>query len=576
MSERKNIDKLFQEKFKDFESAAPEDSWPIIEARLKEKKKRRIIPFWWKLSGIAAALLIGFFIADGFFNSGGETKSGVVVNGNPKTDNLKSNENRNATPNAIVNNESRAATSQEGETNSNADGMVSNPKIQSGGGNPTTANSEKAIATNQKNANAEENKNQSNSNIKKPYDNNPNRIKTVTTSNSALVINENENSDAIPQSGKNQREKIISNRNKKHVSSSIASNVNGKKTANKSSHLKATKVLNANSDAIVNNQNKTESNKTSYTQETNSAIANHDNNIKKEVPETISKIDGKPNPIVSSEEKPKTKKLDSTAIATVVPNALEELLNEKENNLVTKEPHVNRWQITSSVAPIYFGSTSNGSPIDSSFAGNSKGYKTNISVGLGVNYAINKKFKIRTGISQVTFNYNTNDVLMYSDLQSNGLGNVDPSPGSQFLHFGRRAAAPASAAAAQTELTTDKFDSYINQQMGYIEVPLEVSYSVIDKRFGLNIIGGLSTLFLNENKIVVVSSGMTSDLGEANNLNKTHFSSNVGLGIRYRLYKAFQANFEPMFKYQLNTFSKDSGNFKPYFFGLYTGLSYSF
>jgi hypothetical protein len=112
--------------------------------------------------------------------------------------------------------------------------------------------------------------------------------------------------------------------------------------------------------------------------------------------------------------------------------------------------------------------------------------------------------------------------------------------------------------------------------MGYLEVPIELSYAIVDKKFGINVIGGVSTLFLNENKITVVSDGLITNLGEANNLNKTHFSTNVGLGMRYRFYKAFQANFEPMFKYQINTFSKGDGNFKPYFLGLYTGVSYSF
>jgi len=56
MSERKNIDKLFQEKFKDFEAEPSAEMWPRIEAKLKEKKDRKIIPFWWKLSGVAAAL----------------------------------------------------------------------------------------------------------------------------------------------------------------------------------------------------------------------------------------------------------------------------------------------------------------------------------------------------------------------------------------------------------------------------------------------------------------------------------------------------------------------------------------
>jgi len=571
MSERKNIDKLFQEKFKDFESAAPENSWPIIEAKLKEKKKRRVIPLWWKLSGIAAALLIGFLIADALLKSEENNKSEVVVNGNPKTNNndIKSKEDINAVPKSVVNNESAAS---QNHADSTPVSVTNHPEAQPLGG--STINSEKAIVKNENGANSEGKRNLSNTNGKSSHDIDP-RMKNQLRAKSedALVINESQSPVATPQSEKNKTGKIFSNNNRKNNSATIASN-SDHKAINRSPHLKASKALNDDSVVPVNNKNKTGN--TSYTQETNPAIVNHEKNSQKEIPETINKIEGKPNPVASSEEKPNTKKLDSTAIATVVPNALEKLLNEKENNLVTKEPHVNRWQITSSVAPIYFGSTSNGSPIDSSFAGNSKGYKTNVSVGLGVNYAINKKFKIRTGISQVTFNYNTNDVLMYSGLQRNGLGNVDPAPGSEFLQFGKRAAAPTSATAAQTELTTDKFGSYINQQMGYIEVPLEVSYNIIDKRFGLNIIGGISTLFLNENKIVVVSSGLTSDLGEANNLNKTHFSSNIGLGIRYRLYKAFQANFEPMFKYQLNTFSKDAGNFKPYFLGLYTGLSYSF
>ena len=65
-------------------------------------------------------------------------------------------------------------------------------------------------------------------------------------------------------------------------------------------------------------------------------------------------------------------------------------------------------------------------------------------------------------------------------------------------------------------------------------------------------------------------------LGEANNLNPIHFSSNFGLGFRYQFVKSFQVNFEPMVKYQMNTFSNDVGNFKPYFLGLYSGISYRF
>jgi hypothetical protein len=112
--------------------------------------------------------------------------------------------------------------------------------------------------------------------------------------------------------------------------------------------------------------------------------------------------------------------------------------------------------------------------------------------------------------------------------------------------------------------------------MGYYEVPLEVSYAVLDKKFGINVIGGVSTLFLSQNKISLVSSETNVKLGEAKNLNQVHFSTNVGLGFKYQIIKSFQINVEPMVKYQLNTFSNNSGDFKPLFIGLYSGISYSF
>ena len=78
MSENKNIERLFQEKFKDFEVIPEEPVWDNIEAALDKKEKRRIIPFWWKLSGIAAALLLGFLITNALFFSNPIGKNNVV------------------------------------------------------------------------------------------------------------------------------------------------------------------------------------------------------------------------------------------------------------------------------------------------------------------------------------------------------------------------------------------------------------------------------------------------------------------------------------------------------------------
>ena len=66
------------------------------------------------------------------------------------------------------------------------------------------------------------------------------------------------------------------------------------------------------------------------------------------------------------------------------------------------------------------------------------------------------------------------------------------------------------------------------------------------------------------------------EIGKASNLNGVHFSSNIGIGLNYEIFKSFNANLNPMFKYQINTYTDNSNDFKPYFIGLYSGLSYSF
>jgi hypothetical protein len=105
---------------------------------------------------------------------------------------------------------------------------------------------------------------------------------------------------------------------------------------------------------------------------------------------------------------------------------------------------------------------------------------------------------------------------------------------------------------------------------------MEISYKIVDKKFGLEILGGMSTLVLNNNEVFLQADGFNLKLGEATNLNPIHFSTNIGVGLHYGFFKSFKARIEPTFKYQLNTFSRDSQNFRPYIFGIYSGISYSF
>jgi hypothetical protein len=63
----KNIDRLFQENLKDYEVFPPHKSWSTIDKRLNSTTKSRRLPFWLKISSIAALLMLFFSVGTIYF-----------------------------------------------------------------------------------------------------------------------------------------------------------------------------------------------------------------------------------------------------------------------------------------------------------------------------------------------------------------------------------------------------------------------------------------------------------------------------------------------------------------------------
>ena len=103
-----------------------------------------------------------------------------------------------------------------------------------------------------------------------------------------------------------------------------------------------------------------------------------------------------------------------------------------------------------------------------------------------------------------------------------------------------------------------------------------MSYAIVNRKIGVAIKGGMSTLFLTENSISINGDDGNMQIGKASNLNNVHFSSNIGLGLSYSIMKNFQLNVEPSLRYQINTYNKNSTDFTPYVVGVNTGISYKF
>jgi hypothetical protein len=96
MSDERNIDRLFQESFKDFEVSPPKNAWDNIEKKLKSDSQKPIIPLWRKIAGVAALIAILFLASSQWFiNSDSIDNSSPIVNDVvvPKTDDTTPTQN---------------------------------------------------------------------------------------------------------------------------------------------------------------------------------------------------------------------------------------------------------------------------------------------------------------------------------------------------------------------------------------------------------------------------------------------------------------------------------------------------
>lgn len=557
MKENKNIERLFQEKFKDFEATPPQESWDFIASRLEEKKKKkRVIPIWFRYSGIAASLfLIGTLIWNYSFND------------NPGED-LTNPENTIVVRDGNIIN-------KKGPNSSTDNSVVYDSKLNN---QKTGAN----IENSSKNENELENASTIYKNsINRKIQNNSSKSNAVVNNNTIQKYTEPKTVSKRKTNKKYNQQHTIFNNSKDAVVDNAQKKNSKRKTKYKSkknnSSITESEILFDNQ-LIVNDEKKEKSpvNKenidTFFEKElSNSTIVNNNN-------DSIADKSTLSNAVVSNEIITQ----DSTLVTEVSaePNPLEELLKEKEDgkNEDEKEEKRSKWAISTNASPVYFNSLAEGSSIDEQFNSNSKNYSTTLSFGIAGSYALNEKLSLKTGVNTINLSYNTNDVLFESRMREvdNNIPTISRNANASNMVFSSKNGTVNEISGDVENVVIDNNVGALKQNISYIEIPLELSYKLVDKKFGVEIIGGMSTLFLNQNNISLMANGLEMEVGRANNLNNIHFSSNVGLGFKYSFWKNFNANFQPMFKYQINTFNQNSGNFKPYFIGLYSGISFSF
>ena len=525
MKEQKHIDRLFQEKLKDFEATPSNAVWENINAELhSDKKARKIIPLWIRLSSIAAALLLLFTIGNAVFNT---------INENPEQDTIVDTNNSSVTDINEINPVSKDNISNSSKNIFEAEKIVSEDSENKLKSEPLS-NTSKTNELTDKNSYASKNglvnsKQNTSDKIKDDNPVDPNHKPIEATTKNAVVQN-----------------KTSVSKNKNNITSNALENSDTKIVDTN------TVVQDTKSDAVID-KNKTIDNAVAKTNldETKKSGKNIGQLIEKET--------------VGNEEKP----------------SIEEALAEniKQDEKKKKIKLEDRWKVSPSIAPVYFNTLGTGSSIHEQFNQNSKTGDVNMSYGVRGSYALTEKLSVRAGVNKVTLGYSTDDVFMLNNVTSTPtdarftLRNVDLNEEAQNTSF---VSVEEFNFAQIPSVISDQIIGSIDQKLGFIEVPLELEYEVSNQKLGLRVLGGFSALFLNENEVYSTLDSQTILIGQATNINKTSFTANLGVGMDFKLSEKFKLNLEPTFKYQLNTFSNTSGDFKPYFIGIYSGFSFKF
>ncbi|APG60845.1 hypothetical protein [Christiangramia salexigens] len=478
MKEKKNIDRIFQEGFKDFEENPSDKIWDNIEAELDKRdgKKPFFIPLWFKIGGAAAVLAL--ILASLIFTNTQDPFSGEpeVVFENPESES-----------NII----SRTSSEPSDSTN-----------IDPGSNNSITS-----------------------------------KITNIP--------------DHQPSTNSNP-------------SKSSASDPSGNRVSRSSNFSKGT------------NKTSSENNAVSYAKKKNSKTkAGEEARIVTEAVEIIKQ------------------KLSAIAQSEISNNeSLENSLNAEENNALVEleknkqatedleekdaKEKFKKLRFSTFAAPVVYQNIGSGNEISSQFDSNSSSSEVTISYGVKLAYALSDKIKIRTGVSKINMSYDITGISYTPAAIVSSLENIRPTEDNLDIRSDAGPGPLPTSLPSDNSLSTNVFTpGKINQQFGFIEVPLEIEFSLIDSRFGLNLIGGGSSLFLNTNSVDLISGNNSTNLGEASNINDTSFSTNIGFGMDYKLNDKFSINVEPIFKYQLNTFN-NVNNVRPVNFGVYSGLSIKF
>lgn len=272
-------------------------------------------------------------------------------------------------------------------------------------------------------------------------------------------------------------------------------------------------------------------------------------------------------------------------------------------NYKNKKAQPGKWKLGVNIAPGYSAHQVSHSDVyarNMTYAGTNG--NTDVGGGLSVQYKTSKRLRIESGVYYAkngqksenssrlfAFSENADYAFSAAPAEKSFFGNAVVVDKGEIMMNSTAGVIAMKNAPQGAEVSAD-FDSkniaYSNtlltngefsQVFDFIEIPLFLRYTLIDKKVGVEVLGGVNAGFVVGNNAFIDNQYGLQNIGKTQDISPLNFSGAVGVGVNYTLNQNLSLSVEPRINYYLNSINTNPNvDYRPYRIGIFTGVYYEF
>ena len=218
--------------------------------------------------------------------------------------------------------------------------------------------------------------------------------------------------------------------------------------------------------------------------------------------------------------------------------------NHVVHNVLKSTKSSGRWSIKAEFSPVFNnqgqnnGQTGTQNNFYVGLSGNALPQETKtentLSGGMLAGYKVNKKITIKSGIMYNNLKQTTSNVSLMSTNQGTGISGTSAlasTPSGQVSLnnvTGNQMESVLSSSAQLDNKAVYTVGSQLKQELRYIEVPVQATYKLVDRKLSIGLSGGISTNILVGNKAMLSENGNPVGEGETSGMRNIVYSGPEG------------------------------------------------